>query len=148
MAVADNAILRVVGNLLFPDSVIAQNVFYALFDDTGTSSDEEDVAADLADWVDAILADILYKISNGITAGIATSYVYDSVDDDWDEIGVSNLASVFTNTADMAPHGVAAVQTARVTDPDSYARKFYSGFSDTSFDGSDLTADTMTAMVA
>lgn len=127
MAVADGAILRIVASMLFPDSVIAQNVFYAVFTDTGSSTDEQDVVDDLRDWVDDIMTEIENSISNMITPGTVKVYNYDAGDDDWDEVGESNMLWEPVSVVDMLPHGVAALIHAKSSDPDVQAAKFFGG---------------------
>ena len=148
MAVADGAILRIVASLLFPDSVIAQNVFYAVFADTGASNDEEDVVDDLIDWVNDMYADLEARMDSDVDLDEIKAYVYDPSDDDWDEIGSGPGTDAFVGAASMAPHGVAALQHANTFDPDVSGHKYWGGFSQSSMDDSDIVGSLITDLVA
>lgn len=145
MAVADGAILRIVASLLFPDSVIAQNVFYAVFADTGTSDDEQDVVDDLADWVDAMYTDIAQFILATIDPSGIKVYNYDSGDDDWDEVGDAALTFTPIGSGEMVPHGVAQVVHAKTTNPDIQATKFLGGLPEGNKSASTPTAPALAA---
>jgi hypothetical protein len=140
MAVSDGAILRVVASMLFPDSVIAQNVFYAVFADTGGSDDEDDVVSDLVDWCEAMFGEITGMIVNDVTTSEIQVYEYDAGDDDWDEVGSASWSVTFTDTADMMPHGVAAVLHNKTSDPDTWATKYIGGLGETQALDSDIIA--------
>lgn len=146
MAVADGTILRIVASLLFPENVIAQNIFYAVFTDTGTSDDEQDVVDDLATYIEAIydLADS--NISDEITLTGVKVYEYDSGDDDWDEVGDAVINHTFGSANDMSAHGVSVVLHAKTTDPDVQAAKYFGGWTEQMIiDGLFISA--MTALV-
>lgn len=130
MAVADGAILRIVASLLFPESVIAQNVFYAVFADTGASNDDQDVVDDLAEWLEDAYTLIAGFIDTSVSLTDIKVYNYDSIDDDWDEVGAASIGLAFTGTTDMLPHGVAYLLHAKTTDPDVQAAKFIGGFTE------------------
>lgn len=130
MAVADGAILRIVASLLFPESVIAQNVFYAVFADTGGSDDEQDVVDDLAEWLEDAYALLDGFIDTSVALTDIKVYVYDSIDDDWDEVGQASIGLGFSGAPDMLPHGVAYLTHAKTTDPDVQAGKFVGGFTE------------------
>lgn len=146
MAVPTNAILRVVASMLMPDSVIAQLVFNVLFEADGSSTDEQDVVDDLADWVEDMITNLAGNIANDLTSSDVKVYVYDSGDDDWDEVGTANWAVTFTNTAEMLPHGIAAVVHARTEDPDVQGTKFIPGLTETTQNESDLEAGPITQL--
>lgn len=130
MAVADGAILRVVASLLFPENVIAQNVFYCVFADTGTSDDEDDVVDDLATWVEDMYDHFNTVIADTVDLTGIKVYNYDVIDDDWDEVGDAVLSDSFGSGSDILVHGVAMVIHAKTTDPDVQAAKFIGGFSE------------------
>jgi hypothetical protein len=144
MAVADGAILRIVASLLFPESVIAQNVFYAVFTDTGTSDDEQDVVDDLATWIEAVYDTINAQISDLVALTGLKVYVYDSIDDDWDEVGDAVLTDAFEAASEMLPHGVAYLCHAKTTDPDVQASKFIGGMAEQTSEDGTWSSSTMT----
>lgn len=137
MAVPTNAILRVVASMLMPNSVIAQNVFFALFLNDGGSDLEADVIGDLADWVDDILSQVETRMEQNIVPTDIRVYIYDAVDADWDEVGSDALTYTPSSIDEMLPHGVAAIIYARTEDPDVLGMKYLAGFSeDSQADGS------------
>lgn len=148
MAVPDGAILRVVASLLFPESVIAQNVFYAVFADTGASNDDDDVISDLVDWIEGIYANLNAQIQLDVSATDIKVYIYDATDPDWDEVGSDVLSDAFAGTDEMLPHGVAAVQHAKTTNPDVQATKYWGGFDEDTQNKSIVTSTATTALVA
>lgn len=147
MAIATNAILRAVLSLALPDSVIAQNVFYAMFDNDGGSDDDDDVIDDLVDWIEDIFSSMLGAMSSQASLSDLKVYVYDSVGGDWDEVGTGIPAGVGTGVADMVPHGVAGLMHGYTTNPDVVGSKFLTGIQDTSVADSDITAGVLTNIV-
>lgn len=148
MAVPDGTILRVVASLLFPESVIAQNIFYAVFADTGGSDDDDDVISDLADWIEAIYDELAAEIQLDVQLTDIKVYFYDAGDDDWDELGADVLSDSFTGADEMLPHGVAAIQHAKTTNPDVQASKYWGGLDEGAQNKSILSANTITALTA
>jgi hypothetical protein len=130
MAVADGAILRIVASLIFPESVIAQNVFYAVFADTGGSDAEEDVLTDLATYIEAVYTTMTARVDDIISVTGIKVYNYDALDDDWDEVGDEVLNYDFEGSGDMCAHGVAGLVHAKTTDPDVQAAKYIGGILD------------------
>ncbi len=148
MAVPTGAILRVVANLLFPESVIAQNVFYTLFDNDGTGNDEVDVLSDLGDWIEAIYTTLNTYMDNDVTLSHATVYIRDVVGGDWDEVGFETLTDAFAGVAYMLPHGAACVLHAKSSNPDRQGAKFFGGFIDEIQNQSVIIAPGITALIA
>lgn len=132
MAIPDGAILRVVASLLFPESVIAQNIFYAVFADTGGSDDDADVLSDLADYVEDMFSELDTQVADEIALDSIKVYIYDPLDPDWDEVGDELLTDAFANAEDMSPHGISMVIHAKTTNPDVQAAKYLGGFGETS----------------
>lgn len=146
MAISEGTVLRIVGSLLFPDSVIAQNVWNAVLTTAGPSSDEDDVVSDMADWIEAIYTPFIANIQEDIITTDLKVYEYDPVDEDFDEVGATTWSVTFTNTLDMLPHGVACIMHMRTTDPDVQGTKFIGGIGETTVDVSDLTGGLLTNM--
>ena len=147
MAISEGTVLRVVASLLFPDNVIAQNVFYAVLTTAGSSSDEDDVVLDMGEWLENLYGDIILDVISGVVAGGVKVYEYDSVDDDWDEVGAGSWTDAFENADEMLPHGVAAVCHARTTDPDVHATKYLGGYGENICAASDLVAPSIARLV-
>lgn len=147
MAISDGTVLRIVASLLFPDSVIAQNVFYAVFADTGGSNDTDDVLSDLADWVEAIYATVESHIPAVVALTGMKVYEYDAIDDDWDEVGDAVLSDSFAGAGDMLPHGVAGVIHAKSTDPDVQGAKYVGGIAELQCDDGTFTSSAVNALI-
>lgn len=139
MAISSGTILKIVVSLLLPDTVIAQNIFYSVVADLTTSDAEEDVVTDLVTWVEAMYTTLAGIISDDVVASDIKVYEYDSIDDDWDEVGTSTWADTFSSTSDMMPHGVACLIHARSTDPDTHGSKYIAGLSENNALDSDIT---------
>jgi hypothetical protein len=130
MSIEAGAILRVVAELIMPGATVAQNVYYATFNDTGGSNADQDVVDDLVDWVDDIYNQIVDQMDDAIVAGEVKVYIWDTLDLDWDEIGSGVATFVPASVDEMLPHGVAAVMTGRTFDADVNGRKFFAGFAE------------------
>ena len=144
MAISSGTILKVVASLLMPDSVIAQNVFYSVVADLVTSDDEADVVDDIITWVEAMYDNIKANIVSGVTTSDVKVYEYDSIDDDWDEVGSDTWSITMSNGNDMLPHGVAIVCHAKSLDPDVQATKYIPGFADSLITESDVQGGAVT----
>lgn len=141
MAVPDGAILRAVSSMLLPQSVIAQNVFNAVFADTGISNSDADVITDLIFWINSLcFGSVVADIDSAANPTEIAVYIYDPLDDDWDEVGSDAWTVVFTGAGDMFPHGVAPIVRAKTMDPDVQGRKFLPGFVETTAADGALTA--------
>lgn len=147
MSLSDGDILRLVTSFLLPDSVIAQMVFNVAFADTGGSAEEIDVVDDLVDWAEAMLTHLLTRIVPECTTTDVKVYVYDAVDDDWDEVGTDTWSVTFTNASEMLPHGIAAVVHARTINPDVQGTKFIPGLGEATQVESDLSVGILADLV-
>jgi hypothetical protein len=139
MSIPTGAILRVVLSWIMPDSVIAQNIFFALFDNDGGSNDDADVVDDLTDWMEDIFSSMITSISDQVDMSIIKVYIYDSVDQDWDEVGTGVPVFTATGSTDMSPHGVAGIIHAFTVNPDVTGTKFIAGIADASIVDSDIS---------
>jgi len=147
MTIPTDAILRVVWQMLLPDNVILQNVFYTQFDNDGTGNDDSDVVLDLVDWMEDIYTNLAASMDSNVIVQEMIAYIRDVVGGDWDEIG-TGVPSVTPSAAGaMAPHGVAALQHARTTNPDVSAHKYYGGLPDDSVLDSDLSTGILVNIV-
>lgn len=146
MAIPDGAILRLVASILLPESVIAQNVFYAVFADTGGSNDDLDVLSDLGDYIGDVWDKIKGSISVDVTMTGIKVYIYDPLDPDWDEVGDELIGIAGVSGTDMLTHGVAALIHAKTTDPDVQAAKFIPGMGEANTVDGLFIAAALTAM--
>lgn len=148
MSVADGTILRIVAQFLLPESVIAQNIFYAVFNDTGGSNNDQDVVDDVTDWVDDMYTNILAFISDTMTLQLVRVYVRDIPGNDWDELATGTPTAVFADVDTIVPHGVAALVHAFTSDPDVRGSKYIPGSADVEQTASSLSGGFLTALLA
>lgn len=147
MSVSDGTILRIVAQFLMPESVIAQNIFYAVFNDTGGSNADQDVIDDCAEWVDSLFINIVDFISDTVDLQLVKVYVRDLIGNDWDELGNGTPVVTFSDVDTIVPHGVAALVHAFTTDPDVRGSKYIAGVADVEQTASSLSGGFMTALL-
>lgn len=146
MSLAGGDILKVVVSLAFPDSVVAQNVFWAIYSASGSDHSDQAVLDDLETWVEGIYNEILAFMQEDVSLDNMKVYKYDATDDDFDEVGEEAITGVGTDGTDYLPLGVAAVTNAGTEDPDVRGRKFWGGFGEGSNLDGGLTSAAATAV--
>jgi hypothetical protein len=139
MVIPTNAVLKVVLSLLFPDSAIAQNVFFTLFENDGGSDDRDDVLDDLVDWMEDIYGALNTAVDSGISITGFKCYIRDDPGDDWDEVGIAFPTDGFSAAGDAMPNAVSALLHAHTQNPDVIAAKYFGGNTDTSTIENDFT---------
>jgi len=107
-----------------------QNVFNGVLTGAGSPWDDADVVEDAAAWVVAMFANVLPSLSDECSGSQVQIYVYDAIDDDWDEVGSDNIVSVGINTNGEMARGVAALINLKSTDPDVSGKKYIGGFTE------------------
>ncbi len=128
MSIQVGDILRVVAVLSWLDGDVAMNVFNAVIGGSGGPYDDADVLDDAVSWVGAMYAEVVAEISDNMDGSEVRVYIYDSVDDDWDEVGINSWTFNPTGTAENLPRGCAALINARSLDPDVNGKKYLPGF--------------------
>lgn len=124
MSVTDGTVLRVVASFLWTDGNVNQNVYNCVITGAGAPWAEADVVADCEDWLDDMYLNIAGAMSDEIDGNEIVVYEYDSVDDDWDEIGSESWLFNPTGATDQLPRGVAALARLWTTDPDVQGKKY------------------------
>lgn len=124
MSLTVGDVLRVVATIVFLDGNVMQNVFAAVISGTGGPFDEDDVSADMLDWIDDMFANLVTFQSDNCDGSLVQIYVYDAVDDDFDEVGTESFVYNPSNTADEYARGVAALINAKTIDPDVSGKKY------------------------
>lgn len=136
MSITDGEILRIVASFLWTDGNVAQNVFNAVVTGGGAPFDEVDILDDAEDWLDDMYANLAGNISILMPGNELLVYKYDSIDDDWDEVGSQAWTFSPTQDTDELPRGVAALVRLWTTDPDVQGKKYIPGLTEnTATDG-------------
>lgn len=130
MSVTDGTVLRLVVTNLWTDGNVIQNVFNAVVTGAGSPWDADDIVEDGVSWAE----DLFYNITSDTAATVDGSqvqvYEYDSVDDDWDEVGSQSFFWNPTAGSDELPRGVAALINLKTTDPDVSGKKYIAGMTE------------------
>jgi hypothetical protein len=128
------------------DGNIAQNVFNAVVTGGGSPWADADVVADALEWVEDMYAHIVTSLSDEIDGSQVQVYLYDSVDDDWDEVGTTAWVFNPSGATDQLPRGVAALINAKTQDPDVQGKKYVPGFTESSVADGLYTAGVITIL--
>ncbi len=127
MSVQVGDILRVVAILSWLDGDIMQNVFNAVIGGSGGPFTEGDIVADALEWVSDMYGTLPTTQASTCDGSEVRVYIYDSIDDDWDEIGSTAWTYNPTGTTDELPRGVAMLINAKTIEPDVNGKKFLGG---------------------
>lgn len=147
MSITVGDILKVVAVMQWLDGDIAQNVFSVVVGGTGGPFDELDVVDDLEDWLDDMYANMTSLGADEIDGSELRVYIYDSIDDDYDEVGSGVWAWNPTSADHQLPRGVAALINAKTINPDVNGKKYLPGMVETSSDDGLWNTAMMTALV-
>lgn len=132
MSVVAGDILRMVVTNLWTDGNVMQNVFNAVVTGAGSPWDDDDIVLDAESWAEDLYYNLTTFISNYLDGSQVQVYRYDSVDDDWDEVGSHSFFWNPTNSQHQLPRGVAALINLKTTDPDVSGKKYVGGFAEDS----------------
>lgn len=146
MALSVSDFLRVVLSMATAEGNLIQNVFAVTPTSTGTGLDEADVISDLTDWVDDMMANVGAYVKSTTDPVETRIYKWDSVNDDWDEVGTGSPVFTTGDTGQRLPSGVAALINARTTDPDVSGKKYLGGFTEVAWDDGNWVAAFLTAL--
>lgn len=128
MTIPTGTILRVVASMGYTDGEINQNVYNCVISGVGGPWEELDLLDDMEDWLDNMYANLGLHCTSSMDGLSTTVYKYDTVGDDWDEVGVNPFTwNPSGGVSDGLPRGVAGLITAKSTDPDTDARKYIPG---------------------
>ena len=148
MSITDGEILRIVASMLWDDGGVIQNVFNAVTTGGSPPYTDEDVIDDAEDWCDNMYANVTANISDNLDGNSITVYKYDSIDDDWDEVGGNTWAWTPGQGAEYLPRGVAALIRMWTTDPDVQGKKYIGGLTEAGLDDGLFGAGTITNLLA
>lgn len=145
MTITDGQILKIAQEINMPDSVIAINIFYLNADFVAPQTDDDVVLA-CESYIEGLFANVSGQVTDLIDLGDMAVYVYNSVLDQWDNIGSETPAVTFTNATDMLPHGVCGMVRAYSVNTRSIARKYLAGFCEDQQENGTWLAAAITAM--
>jgi len=134
MSIPNNADIKLAQEINLLDSVTAMNIYYFISEFAETQTDE-DVLDTLETWVENLYTEINAEMISGVSLGLATLYVWNSVLVQWDNHGTFTPSVSFNNASDMLPHGVAALVRMYSEASRSIGRKYLAGF------GEDMQSD-------
>lgn len=130
MSITSGTILRMVVSILWTDGNIMQNVFNAVVTGAGSPWDADDIVEDAVSWAEDLYFNITTHISDECDGSQVQVYEYDSVDDDWDEVGSQTFTWNPTNANSEMPRGVAALINLKSIDPDVSGKKYIGGLTE------------------
>lgn len=147
MSIIVGDILRVVAVMIWDDGGIAQNVFNAVISGTGGPYDEQDIVDDAEAWLDDMYANLTSKCPTELDGSEVRVYIYDGIDDDWDEVGSNVWGWNPSATDSQLPRGVAGLINAKTLDPDVSGKKYLAGFTELQNEEGLWAAATLASMV-
>jgi len=147
MSVQVGDILRIVAAMVWDDAEVAQNVYNAVIGGSGGPYDDADIVDDALAWVQAMYANWLTHFSDELNGSQVQVYKYDSVDDDFDEVGTVGWSFTPTGAADQLPRGVAGLVTCRTSDPDVQGKKYLPGLTEAAALDGIITVGTLAVML-
>lgn len=147
MSVTSGDILRVVASMLWTDGNVNQNVYNAVITGGGSPFDDADIVDDAEAWLDAMYANLTGQISELIDGNEVIVYKYDSIDDDWDEVGSQAWTWNPTNAGDQLPRGVAGLVRLWTSDADVQGKKYIPGTTEGNLTDGLFTAPMISAML-
>lgn len=148
MSIVVGDVLKVVTSLVWTDGEINQNVYNAVIGGSGGPYTDGDIVDDAGDWMDQIYANMAARCSDEIDGSQVQVYVYDAIDDDWDEVGSAGWTFNPTTAGDQLPRGVAGLVVAKTTDPDVSGKKYIPALTEDSIIDGLYSSGYLTAAVA
>lgn len=147
MTISDNADIKAVQEINMPDGVVAVNVFYFKADFDSTQQDD-DVIGEIESWIETLYTTIIDAVSDLVTLGELTIYVYNATLNQWDNHGTGSPSVTFAEVSEMLPHGVSALVRHYSVEPRTIGRKYLPGFAEGEADDGVWGAVTLTALAA
>lgn len=130
MTLTTGDIVKIVATILWDDGNVMQNVFNAVLTGAGGPWAEADVIDDAGSWLTAMYTNITTLVSDTTQGSSVEGYVYDPIDDDWDEFDTDNWTWAPTNATGELPRGAAALLNGKTTDPDVSGKKYIGGMAE------------------
>ena len=124
MSLGVGDILRVVAVVSWLDGDLLQNVFNVEIESGTGPFAVADVLDDMVDWLDNMYANLTDYCSDNANGSECRVYIYDGIDDDWDEVGIEAWTWNPAAASDQNPRGVALLVNAKTVDPDVSGKKY------------------------
>jgi len=151
VAVAHGDIMRAVVNITLPNLVVANNVFYyQLEDELAEGPTDNAILNAMQGQLQAIYEEIKGAMVDEAEAVDVDVDVIEWDGDSWENVenlGNRAIGKVGVATADMSPHGVAALLTGTTQRPQTRGRKFWSGIAEDMFTDSDAGGSLLTFLL-
>jgi len=148
MATVDvGAILKIVAIAAWLDGNIVQNVFAAEVSGGTGPFDDNEVVTDCTTWVEDMFANVTARVSDRLDGSEVRVYVYDSGDDDFDEIGSDSWVWNPAGTEENLPSGVSMLINAKTTDADVNGKKYIAGLTENDNDDGAISGSMLAALV-
>lgn len=146
MSITDGTVLRVVVSMVYTDGSLVQNIFNAVVTGAGAPWDEADIVDDCEDWADDMYLNLGARVTDTLDGVQVQVYEYDSIDDDWDEVGTNAWLYNPTGASAAMPRGNAGLINGKTTDPDVSGKKYIGGLTVNDIAAGLLTATMVTAI--
>lgn len=146
MSITTGDIVRIVASCLFTDGNVAQMVFNAVITGAGGPWDDLDIVADSVTWMNAVMAHLTTKVTETLDGNEIIVYVYDPIDDDWDEVGSDSFPWNPSSVGDALPRAVSGLVNCKTTDPDVNGKKYVPGLTESASTDGSWIAGTITAL--
>lgn len=130
MSVVTGDILRIVASMLWTDGNVNQNVYNAIVTGGGGPWDDSDIVDDAEDWLDTMYANMTTYCSDELDGNEVLVYKWDSVNEDWDEVGSQSWTWNPSAATEQLPRGVAALIRLWTDDPDVQGKKYIPGITE------------------
>lgn len=131
MSVTVGDVLKIVATMVWVDAEIMQNVFAAKITGTGGPFDDDDIVSDAAAWLENMYDNLVGVVTQDLAGTQVQVYKYDSVDEDFDEVGHDVWTFDPEQVAEYLPKGVAGLINAATENPDVQGKKYIGGFAET-----------------
>lgn len=124
MTLSVGDILRVVAVMSWLDGDVLQNVFNVKIDGGTGPFDVADVLDDMVDWLNNMYANFDSQMSDEIDGSECRVYIWDTVGEDWDEVGIEAFPFNPTAAGQQLPRGTALLINAKSINPDVNGKKY------------------------
>ena len=144
MSIGVGDILRVAAIAAFTDSNVAQMIFNAVITGSGGPFDEDDIVADALAWINSCVSYLTTSTTDTLDGSEIIVYIYDAIDDDWDEVGSTAWGWNPSSALDALPRAVALLINCKTSDPDVNGKKYFPGLTEAANDDGSWSSGILT----